>query len=153
MLGDAYSCVFSINYQLIKCVLIIIIWLSYASMIVRCRYSSLVSIIKSNLCQELIKRWDSERELFLPQHRTCTCRGHRLRPLNDFLISTRNLRDLPSTQATYPSSNRVSTGTRPSNPLRSTMDAPIATRNSSGDMGVGNYSLKSRLLPPLLLPK
>jgi len=33
------------------------------------------------------------------------------------------------------------------------MDAAIATRNSSGDMGVGNYSLKSRLLPPLVLPK
>jgi len=33
------------------------------------------------------------------------------------------------------------------------MDAPIAKRNSSGDMGVGNYSLKSRLLPPLVLPK
>jgi len=35
------------------------------------------------------------------------------------------------------------------------MDAPIAklTRNSSGDMGVGNYSLKSRLLPPVVLPK
>jgi len=28
--------------------------------------------------QELIRRWDSERELFL-QHRTC--RGQRLRPL------------------------------------------------------------------------
>jgi len=31
-----------------------------------------------NLKQELIRRWDSERELFL-QHRTC--RGQRLRPL------------------------------------------------------------------------
>ena len=27
------------------------------------------------------------------------------------------------------------------------------TRNSSGDMGVGNYRLKSRLLPPLVLSK
>jgi len=33
------------------------------------------------------------------------------------------------------------------------VDASIATRNSSGDMGVRNYSLKSRLLPPLVLPK
>jgi len=40
------------------------------------------------------------------------------------------------------------------------MDAPIAklTRNSSGDMGVGNYTLNSRLLyiiymPPVVLPK
>jgi len=33
------------------------------------------------------------------------------------------------------------------------MDASIATRNSSGDMGIGNYSLKSRLLPPVVLPK
>ena len=35
------------------------------------------------------------------------------------------------------------------------MDVPIAklTRDSSGDMGVGNYSLKSSLLPPLVLPK
>jgi len=33
------------------------------------------------------------------------------------------------------------------------MDAPIATRNSLGDMGVGNYSLKSKLLPPLVLSK
>jgi len=31
-------------------------------------------------------------DLVLPQHRTCTCRGHRLRPLNDFLISTKHLR-------------------------------------------------------------
>jgi len=53
---------------------------------------------------------------------------------------------------TYPS-NRVLTWTRPSNPLRSTMDLPIAIINSSGNMGVGNYSLKSRLLPPLVLPK
>jgi len=48
----------------------------------------------------------------------------------------------------YPS-NRVLMWTRPSNLLCITMDAPIATRNSSGDMGVGNYSLKSRPLPPL----
>jgi len=33
---------------------------------------------KPNCYQELIRRWDSERELFL-QHRTC--RGQRLRPL------------------------------------------------------------------------
>jgi len=33
------------------------------------------------------------------------------------------------------------------------MDASIATRNSSGDMGVGNYSLKSTLLPPVVLLK
>jgi len=42
------------------------------------------------LKQELIRRWDSERELFLWQHHTC--RGQRLRPLNDFLISTKDLR-------------------------------------------------------------
>jgi len=53
---------------------------------------------------------------------------------------------------TYPS-NQVLAWTHLSNPLRSTMDAPIATRNSSGDMGVGYYSLKSSLLPPLVLPK
>ena len=29
------------------------------------------------------------------------------------------------------------------------MDAPIATRNSSGDIVIGSYSLKSRLLPSL----
>jgi len=29
--------------------------------------------------QELIRRWDSERELFFTRHRTCT--GQRLRPL------------------------------------------------------------------------
>jgi len=46
-----------------------------------------------------------------------------------------------------------------------TMDSPIqpavldnmgllaGTRNPSGDMGVGNYSLKWRLLPPVVLPK
>jgi len=79
---------------------------------------------------------------FLRQH--LTCRGQRLCPLHDFLISTKDLHYLP----THPS-NRVLTWTRPSNPLRSTMDAPIATRNSSRDMGIGNYSLKSRLLPPL----
>jgi len=33
------------------------------------------------------------------------------------------------------------------------MDAPIATRNSLGDMGVGNYSVKLGPLPPLVLPK
>jgi len=33
---------------------------------------------EKNWQQELIRRWDSERELFL-QHRTC--RGQRLRPL------------------------------------------------------------------------
>ena len=35
------------------------------------------------------------------------------------------------------------------------MDAPIAklTRDSSGDMGVDNYTLNSRLLPPVVLPK
>jgi len=57
-----------------------------------------------------------------------------------------------STLPTY-TSNQVLTWTRPSNPLLTTMDAPIATRNSSGDMRVGNYSLNSRLLPPLILPK
>jgi len=49
--------------------------------------------------------------------------------------------------------NRVLTWTGPSNPLRTTTDAPSATRNSLGDVGVGNYSLKSRLLLPLVLPK
>ena len=62
--------------------------------------------------QELIRRWDSERELFL-QHRTC--RGQRLRPLNEFVISTKHLRYLP----THPS-NRLLEWTRPSNPLRTT---------------------------------
>jgi len=33
------------------------------------------------------------------------------------------------------------------------MDTPIGKRNSPGDMGVGNYSLKSTLLPPVVLPK
>jgi len=33
------------------------------------------------------------------------------------------------------------------------MSLPAGTRNSSGDMGVGNYSLKWRLLSPLVLPK
>jgi len=33
------------------------------------------------------------------------------------------------------------------------MGLPDGTRNSSEDMGVGNYSLKWRLLPPLVLPK
>jgi len=35
------------------------------------------------------------------------------------------------------------------------MDAPIAklTGDSSGDMGVGNYTLNSRLLPPVVLLK
>jgi len=32
--------------------------------------------------QELIRRWDSERELFLPRHRTC--RGQRLCPLGQW---------------------------------------------------------------------
>jgi len=40
------------------------------------------------------------------------------------------------------------TWTRPSNPLSCTVNLPIATRNSSGDMGVGNYSLRWRPLPP-----
>jgi len=39
---------------------------------------SVVKICHVILIQELIRRWDSERELFL-QHRTC--RGQRLRPL------------------------------------------------------------------------
>jgi len=30
---------------------------------------------------------------------------------------------------------------------------PTGTRNTSRDMGVGNYSLKWRLFPPLILPK
>ena len=33
------------------------------------------------------------------------------------------------------------------------MGVPAATRNSSGDMGVGNYTLNPRLLPPVVLPK
>ena len=48
--------------------------------------------------QELIRRWDSERELFL-QHRTC--RGQRLRPLNEFVISTKHLRYLPTHQTDF----------------------------------------------------
>jgi len=52
----------------------------------------------------------------------------------------------------YPS-NRDLKCTRPSNPLRSTVDASITTRNSSGDMGVDNYGLKSSLLSPLILPE
>jgi len=48
--------------------------------------------------QELIRRWDSERELFL-QH--CTCRGQRLRPLNEFIISTKHLRYLPTHQTDF----------------------------------------------------
>jgi len=66
----------------------------------------------------------------------------------DFLISNTHLRYLP----THPS-NRVLMWTRPSNPLWCTMDLPIATRNSPGDMGVSIYSLKWRPLPPLVLPK
>ena len=45
--------------------------------------------------QELIRRRDSERELFL-QHRTC--RGQRLRPLNELVISSKHLRYLPTHQ-------------------------------------------------------
>jgi len=48
--------------------------------------------------QELIRRWDSERELFL-QNRTC--RGQRLRPLNEFVISTKHLRYLPTHQTDF----------------------------------------------------
>ena len=48
--------------------------------------------------QELIRRWDSERELFL-QHRTC--RGQRLHPLNEFVISTKHLRYLPTHQTEF----------------------------------------------------
>ena len=48
--------------------------------------------------QELIRRWDSERELFL-QHRTC--RGQRLRPFNEFVISTKHLRYLPTHQTDF----------------------------------------------------
>ena len=48
--------------------------------------------------QELIRRWDSERELFL-HHRTC--RGQRLRPLNEFVISTKHLRYLPTHQTDF----------------------------------------------------
>jgi len=79
---------------------------------------------------------------FLRQH--CTRTGQRLRPLNGCLISTKHLRYLPI---------KVLTWTRPSKRLRSTMDVPIATRKSSGDMGVGKYNLKSRLLPRDVLPK
>jgi len=50
------------------------------------------------LKQELIRRLDSERELFL-QHRTC--RGQRLRPLNEFVVSTKHLRYLPTIQTDF----------------------------------------------------
>jgi len=85
---------------------------------------------------------------FLRQYRTC--RGQRLRPLNDFLISTKHLR--------YPTyrSNRVLTWTRPSNLLRSTMDVPIALLQKKLIRGHERrqlYSLKSRLLHPFVLPK
>ena len=48
---------------------------------------------------------------FFLQHRTC--KGQRLRPLNEFVISTKH------TIPTYPS-NRLLKWTRPSNPLRTT---------------------------------
>jgi len=56
---------------------------------------------------------------------------------------------------TYPS-NRLLEWTRPYNPLRTTNDmTPIdkLTRDSPGEMGVGNYTLNSRLLPPVVLPE
>ena len=37
--------------------------------------------------------------------------------------------------------------------VQDNMGLPDGTRNSSGAMGVGKYSLKWRLLPPLVLPK
>jgi len=77
---------------------------------------------------------------FFLQHRTC--RGQRLRPLNEFVISTKHLRYLPTHQTDF--KNGLARPTR----FAPQMDAPIAklTRNSSGDMGVGNYSLNSRHL-------
>ena len=83
---------------------------------------------------------------FFLQHRTC--RGQRLRPLNEFVISTKRLRYLPTHQPDFKMDSSVQ-------PASHQMDAPIAklTRDSSGDMGVGNYTLNSRLLPAVVLPK
>ena len=47
----------------------------------------------------------------------------------------------------------MDTPVQPGSQFAPQMDAPVATRNSPGDMGVGNDSLKSRLLPPVVLPK
>jgi len=63
-----------------------------------------------NINNKLIKRWDSERELFYDDivHVEASAYAH----WTDFLISTKHLRYLP----THPS-NRVLTWTRPSNLL------------------------------------
>jgi len=56
------------------------------------------------------------------------------------IIFTKHLSYLPAIKPSF------EVKTRPSNPMRCTMDLPI-------DMGVDKYSLKWRLLPPLVLPK
>ena len=76
--------------------------------------------------------------------------SHMQRPAPTFVISTKHLRYLPTHQTDF--QNGLVRLTR----FAPQMDAPIAKltrRDSSGDMGVGNYTLNSRLLPPVVLPK
>ena len=91
--------------------------------------------------QELIRRWDSERELF-----TTTSPIQRVR---NFYKASTPIRYLPVHQTEF--WNGLA------RPIRfgfaQQMDTPIGKRNSPGDMAVGNYSLKSTLLPPIVLPK
>ena len=101
------------------------------------------------MCRRLIYKNSSGDEIanvnFLRQHRTC--RGQRLRPFNEFVISTKRLRQKRYTL-----------------PTCLEMDSPVqsashnkwtrpSVKESHQDMGVGNYSLKSTLLPPVVLPK
>jgi len=107
-----------------------------------------ICVARTKIAKKLIRRWDNERELFYDDivHVEASAYAR----WTDFLILVLSI------YATYlpikPSFN-VDSPRRPSNPLCCTMDLPISTRNSSGDMGVGNYSLKWGSLPPLVLPK
>ena len=77
---------------------------------------------------------------FLRQHRTC--RGQRLHPLNEFVISTKHATYLP-----------IKLSFKMNWPVQPASDHKRTRPLLQGNMGVGNYSLKSTLLPPVVFPK
>jgi len=102
--------------------------------------------------KKLIRRWDSEHELFYDDivHAQASAYAH----WTDFIISTKYAN--ASTYA-HQSEFYQSAIVKMDSPIQpavlDTLGLPAGTKNSSGNVGVGNYILKWRLFPPLVLPK
>ena len=98
--------------------------------------------IKSRLYKKLIGRWHSERELFYDD--IVHVEASAIELTSYFLLSI---------YATYLPIKPIFNVDSPVQPAVLYSGPAHCYKNSSGNMGVGNYSLKWRPLPPVVLPK